>query len=136
MGGARRSTVLTGVIAGLGGQTVVVLVGLIWLGVEALAIWAAIDASRIPETVWTRAGRSKSAWIAGLVLFPPVVVGYLGVREELDAVRDRASQHGAHSERLPAQPLAAEEIAEKQDHDVKRRAQLERLTTKTEGDLT
>jgi hypothetical protein len=110
-----------------GGPMEVVL-GLIWLGMIALGIWAAFDASRIPETVWVRASRSKSAWIAGLVLFPPAVIGYLGVREDLDAVRDRDSRGSKDAPRAALQPLAPEERDEERFEEAARRAQLNRLT--------
>jgi hypothetical protein len=71
---------------------------LIALALELLAIaaiWAARDASEVPDEVWREAGRSRAVWRNVLLFFAPLGLGGLAAIAYFAAVRPQLDSEGA-----------------------------------------
>jgi hypothetical protein len=58
------------------------------------AIWAARDASEIPDEVWRKAGRSRGVWRNVLLFFAPLGLGGLAAIAYFAAVRPQLESEG------------------------------------------
>lgn len=49
-----------------------------------VTLWAVVDALRLPDEAWRAAGRSKTAWVLGLMLLTiPTLLLYFGISHEV-----------------------------------------------------